>query len=90
MDKFKSTPKDKIFEDLIKELRPLLRKSKNVDYGDKLVRFDYQGQEIEVKIKDQPKRFKCKLCGRDKFTKKSPHNCVGGFRKRHIEWEELE
>lgn len=89
MNKFKSTEKDKAFENLLNELRPLLRKSKNVDYGDKLARFDYQGQEIEMKIKDKPKRFRCKFCGRDKFTKKSPHNCVGGFRKRNIEWEEL-
>ena len=27
-------------------------------------------------------KLKCLLCGRDKFTHKSPHKCVGGFRKR--------
>lgn len=31
-------------------------------------------------------RYKCLLCGRDKFTQKSPHCCRGGFRKRNIEW----
>ncbi len=86
---FKNTAKDLVFEELLNELRPLLRKSNNVDYGDKLVRFDYQGQEFEVKLKDEPKRFRCKLCGRDKFTKRSPHKCRGVFRKRDIEWEEL-
>ena len=34
-------------------------------------------------------RYKCKLCGRDKFTSKQPHKCVGGFRKRKIIWEEI-
>lgn len=34
-------------------------------------------------------RWKCMLCGRDKFTHKSPHKCVGGFRKRKIIWQEL-
>lgn len=32
-------------------------------------------------------KLKCTLCGRDKFTQKSPHHCVGGFRKRNIIWE---
>lgn len=35
------------------------------------------------------KRYKCLLCGRDKFTEKTPHKCVGGFRKRKIKWEEI-
>ena len=34
-------------------------------------------------------RYKCLLCGRDTFTRKSPHNCVGGFRKRKIQWQEV-
>ena len=34
-------------------------------------------------------RWKCLLCGRDKFTHKSPHKCVGGYRKRKIIWEEI-
>lgn len=43
---------------------------------------------------DQPSvthasRWKCMLCGRDKFTRKSPHKCVGGFRKRKIIWQEI-
>jgi len=32
-------------------------------------------------------KWKCKLCGRI-MDKKSPHNCISGFRKRHIIWEE--
>ena len=34
-------------------------------------------------------RWRCLLCGRDKFTRKSPHNCNTGFRKRHIRWEKV-
>lgn len=34
-------------------------------------------------------RYKCLLCGRDKFTRKSPHNCVGGYRKHKIQWQEI-
>ncbi len=30
--------------------------------------------------------YKCLLCGRDKFTSKSPHKCRGGFRKRGLKW----
>jgi len=35
-------------------------------------------------------RFKCLLCGRNKFTRKTAHYCVGGYRKRHIKWEIIE
>lgn len=35
------------------------------------------------------KTYKCLLCGRDKFTKKTPHQCVGGYRKRKLKWEEI-
>ena len=31
-------------------------------------------------------RYRCLLCGRNKFTQKSPHKCKGGFRKRGIKW----
>ena len=31
----------------------------------------------------------CLLCGRKKFTRKGPHNCVSGFRKRGLRWEEI-
>lgn len=34
--------------------------------------------------------YKCMLCGRDNFTHKSPHKCVGGFRKRKIVWQKVE
>lgn len=39
------------------------------------------------------KRYKCLLCGRDKFTRKSPHKCAGtggNVRKRGLKWEEVE
>ena len=38
--------------------------------------------------KQEEKRYKCLLCGRDKFTQKSPHKCVYGFRKHKIKWSE--
>lgn len=28
----------------------------------------------------------CMLCGRDKFIRRVPHYCVGGYRKRNIIW----
>ncbi len=31
-------------------------------------------------------RYKCNLCGRDKFTHKTPHYCVGGYRKHGLKW----
>ena len=31
-------------------------------------------------------RYTCDLCGRNKFTAPIPHNCVGGFRKRKLQW----
>ena len=37
-----------------------------------------------------PERWKCLLCGRQKFTHRSPHRCRGGFRKRRIKWLRLE
>lgn len=29
------------------------------------------------------KRYKCKLCGRDKFQKPSPHICGGNYLKHY-------
>lgn len=34
-------------------------------------------------------KYKCELCGRNNFDRKSPHNCKGGFRKRNIVWSEI-
>lgn len=34
-------------------------------------------------------KWKCMICGRDKFTHKSPHKCIGGYRKRKIIWQEI-
>jgi len=31
-----------------------------------------------------------KIVEGDKFTHKSPHKCVGGYRKRKIVWQEVE
>ena len=63
MNKFKSTAKDKAFEGLLNELRPLLRKSKRLDYGsadkpnaeknlsEHTLRIDYKGFEIVIELK---------------------------------------
>ena len=34
-------------------------------------------------------KYKCLLCGRDKFTRKTAHHCAGGYRKHGIKWEEI-
>jgi hypothetical protein len=47
------------------------------------------GQYLSEKKSPVSKRFECLLCGRNKFSRKSPHQCVGGFRKHHIEWKEI-
>ena len=39
-------------------------------------------------MSNEPK-YRCLLCGRDKFQEKTPHYCVGGYRKHHIKWEEI-
>lgn len=39
-----------------------------------------------ILIINENQKLTCLLCGRDKFTRKSPHNCIGGFRKRRIIW----
>jgi len=35
----------------------------------------------------KPNRYKCLLCGRDKFTRKQSHKCGNIYRKRNIEWQ---
>lgn len=30
--------------------------------------------------------YVCLLCGRNKFTNKSSHKCLSGFRKRGLRW----
>lgn len=32
-------------------------------------------------------RWKCKRCGRNKFTRPAAHRCNGQFRKKHLLWE---
>lgn len=32
-------------------------------------------------------KYKCLFCLRHNFDKPMSHNCVGGYRKRKIEWE---
>ena len=44
---------------------------------------------FEPEEKKEPIRYRCLLCGRDKFTRKTPHHCLGGFRRRNIKWEEI-
>lgn len=41
-------------------------------------------------LEPEKERWRCLLCGRDKFTAKTPHNCNTGYRKRHIKWERVE
>jgi len=46
--------------------------------------------EVSLRISegDDIPRYKCLLCGRDKFTKKNqPHKCKDGFRKRGFKFE---
>ena len=33
--------------------------------------------------------FMCMLCGRNKFTRPTPHKCIGGFRKRKLIWQQV-
>ncbi len=44
---------------------------------------------VSNRTSQKPTRYKCLLCGRDKFTRKTPHNCVGGYRKHKIEWQPI-
>lgn len=48
--------------------------------------FEFQSYKI---LNMNSIRYKCLSCGRDKFTSKQPHNCIDGFRKRGIKWEEI-
>lgn len=61
---------------------------------DIIVRKNKQIKELETKLFALPAvihsgNWKCLLCGRDKFTHKTPHKCVGGYRKRNIIWQKL-
>ena len=60
MNKFKSTEKDKAFEDFRNELHPLTRKSKWLDFGtaskaktatNHTLEFDYKGYTCKVELK---------------------------------------
>lgn len=42
-----------------------------------------------IDTEKKPTRYRCLLCGRDKFTRKTPHRCVNGYRRRNIKWEEI-
>jgi len=37
----------------------------------------------------KPTRYRCLLCGRDTFTSKTSHYCVGGYRKHKIKWQPI-
>ena len=60
MNKFKSTPKDKAFEDLIKELRPLLRQSKELNYGSGGTHGTNQFKNEEKELSEHTLRFNYK------------------------------
>ena len=50
-----------------------------------------QAYKLQMLQKDNSHtgKWKCMLCGRDKFTHKRAHKCTGGFRKRNIIWKEI-
>jgi len=35
-------------------------------------------------------RWRCLICGRDKFAQKTPHYCNSGWRKRRLKWEQYD
>tara|TARA_R110002049_G_scaffold143504_2_gene305632 strand:+ start:572 stop:736 length:165 start_codon:yes stop_codon:yes gene_type:complete len=37
-------------------------------------------------IINKNQKLTCLLCGRDKFIRKTPHKCLGGYRKRGLKW----
>jgi hypothetical protein len=41
------------------------------------------------KVPGAPARWECLLCHRDKFTRRCPHKCVGGYRKKHLKWRPI-
>jgi hypothetical protein len=45
--------------------------------------------EYKQEPKEKPKRYKCLLCGRDKFTQKAAHICNRMYRRRGLKWEEI-
>ena len=65
-------------------------------YGNKI---QYWNRHRELKAELQlllssvssrkPDRYKCLLCGRDKFIRKTPHRCNNGFRKKGIKWQPI-
>ena len=42
---------------------------------------DYEANILETKV---IVRYRCRICGRKKFTKPMAHNCKGGFLKRYV------
>ena len=55
---YKSTDKEKAFEELINEIRPLLRKSISLDYGsaskkesEHTIQFKYKGHTVIIQLK---------------------------------------
>lgn len=47
------------------------------------------GLKVGLSLIIVQKRYRCTLCGRDKFKRKTPHRCNGQYRKHHIIWEEI-
>lgn len=44
----------------------------------------WKGEKFPQEVKVT---YECLLCGRNKFTRKSPHYCGSNFRKRNIKWK---
>ena len=56
----------------------------------KYLQFKNIVKKYENMLKNPQKpKWKCLLCNRSKFTHKTPHYCVGGYRKHKIIWEEI-
>ena len=51
--------------------------------------YEYKVKKLNKPAVIHSGNWKCLLCGRDKFTHKTPHKCVGGYRKRNIIWQKL-
>ena len=59
------------------------------DYDAFVAKVANEYYEYKQEPQEKPKRYKCLLCGRDKFTQKQAHICENGYRKRGIKWEEI-
>lgn len=83
----------KVVEEVLREKEVSYQDATNVWIFHKLAEFEMRLQSLECAKSYKPVtatgRWKCTICGRDKFTHKAPHKCIDGFRKRNIIWQDL-